>query len=101
MRVAFLFFTITSGSILEPVYAKETRNQKDIDCIMKVQDGIVEYFKDYIRLVPNSLKNENKKLDEIFLSLVNKFNIEAEDFILLTVEDPFFGRMTDVKDLIG
>lgn len=23
------------------------------------------------------------------------------DFLALTVEDPFFGRMTDIKDVIG
>ncbi len=84
----------------EPVYAKETRSERDIACIMRAQDGIVEYFKDYTKLVPEYLRKENKKLDEVFLSLVNKFEIADEDFISLKVEDPFFGRMTDVKDLI-
>lgn len=84
----------------EPVYAKETRSERDIACIMKVQEGIIDYFKEYIKYVPESLRKENKKLDEVFLSLVNKFEITDEDFISLKVEDPFFGRMTDVKDLI-
>ncbi|SFQ11898.1 hypothetical protein SAMN04487928_11961 [Butyrivibrio proteoclasticus] len=35
------------------------------------------------------------------LELINKVQILDEDFLALKVEDPFFGRMTDVKDVIG
>ena len=40
-------------------------------------------------------------LDELFLSLISKIQIRDEDFLALKVEDPFFGRMTDIKDVIG
>lgn len=69
----------------------------DIDVLERAQRGITEYFRDYISILPA----ENKKLDEKLLELVNKVEIKDEDFMNLKVEDPFFGRMTDIKDVIG
>ena len=85
----------------EPIYATETRSEADIRCFERAQSGMEEYFDDYINLVPEEAWSENKKLDEAFLSLVNKVKICDEDFLALTVEDPFFGRMTDIRDVIG
>ncbi len=85
----------------DPVFAKETRSKKDIRCFEQAQKGITEYFEDYISLLPEDARMKNIKLDEAFLSLVNKVEIVDEDFMSLTVEDPFFGRMTDIKDVIG
>ena len=31
-----------------PVFAKETRSEADIEVFKRAQDGIIEYFKDYI-----------------------------------------------------
>ena len=42
----------------------------------------------------------NKKLDEIFLTLVHNVEIRDKDFLSLTVEDPFFNRMTDITDVL-
>ena len=44
---------------------------------------------------------ENKALDEKMLALVNRIQIKDEDFMALQVEDPFFGRMTAITDVIG
>ena len=85
----------------EPVFAKETRSKTDIEVFEKAQKGIIEYFEKYIELVPEAARIENKTLDEKILSLVNKVQIEDEDFLKLKVEDPFFGRMTDIRDVIG
>ncbi|WP_026667946.1 hypothetical protein [Butyrivibrio sp. AE2005] len=85
----------------EPVFAKETRNKTDIEVFEKAQKGIIEYFEKYIELVPEAARIENKRLDEKILSLVNKIRIMDEDFLKLKVEDPFFGRMTDIRDVIG
>lgn len=41
------------------------------------------------------------ELDEKLLSLINKVWIKDNDFLSIKVEDPFFGRMTDIKDVIG
>ena len=83
-----------------PVFAKETRTDKDIACFMRAQDGIIEYVKKYISICPVSESSINKKLDEIFLSLVHNVEIRDKDFLSLTVEDPFFNRMTDITDVL-
>lgn len=84
----------------EPVYAEETRSERDIRCFGKAQEGILDYFKTYISILPNIERRRNKKLDEIILALVGKVKITDSDFLELTVEDPFFNRMTDIKDVI-
>lgn len=84
-----------------PVFAAETRSKTDIRCFERAQKGIVTYFEDYVRILPEEARKGNKRLGELFLSLVNKIQIKDEDFLALKVEDPFFGRMTDIKDLIG
>ena len=83
-----------------PKFLKESRSKKDIRCFSDAQKGIENYFDDYIRLVPKEMSKENKRLDERILCLLRKVRIEDEDFLSLTVEDPFFGRMTDIKDVI-
>ncbi len=84
-----------------PVYAEETRKEGNLKVIEQVQRGIIEYFERLSALIPLDHYVENKKLDESILSLINKLKISDEGFMSLTVEDPFFGRMTDIKDLIG
>ena len=83
-----------------PVFAKETRSDRDIKCVMKAQDGIVEYVKKYLKICPDSVININKKLDEQFLVLLRHVAINDTDFLSLTVEDPFFNRMTDITDVL-
>lgn len=85
----------------EPVYAKETRSERDLKCFERAQNGIIEYYREYLRIVPKSARTVNKKLDEKLLELVNKVKILDEDFLALKVEDPFFGRMTAMTDVIG
>lgn len=84
-----------------PVFADETRSRKDIWCFERAQEGILEYFKDYMKILPDGAREVNKKLDELFLSLINKIKVEDEDFLALKIEDPFFGRMTEMQDMIG
>ena len=84
-----------------PIYADETRSDEDIATIKLVQSGIVDYFKDYLRLVPESQRKVNKALDEKLLELINHIKIEDDDFMNLKVEDPFFGRMTYIRNVIG
>lgn len=83
-----------------PVYATETRTEKDIQCFGKAQEGIMDYFKTYIKLCPEAERTINKKLDESFLELVHKVEITDADFLGLVVEDSFFNRMTDMTDII-
>ena len=34
----------------QPVYAKETRERQHIDCVLRIQKGIEDYFRSYIKL---------------------------------------------------
>ena len=83
-----------------PVFAEETRSDKDIVCFMRAQDGILEYVKKYISICPESERQINKRLDEIFLTLIHNAEIRDKDFLSLTIEDPFFNRMTDITDVL-
>lgn len=84
-----------------PVFAEETRSKSVIEVFKRAQDGIIEYFRDYISIVPEDARTVNKRLDEKLLELMNKVKILDEEFLGIKVEDPFFGRMTDIRYVIG
>ncbi|MBD5489862.1 MAG: HAD hydrolase-like protein [Lachnospiraceae bacterium] len=84
----------------DPCYAHETRKEEDIRCMQAAQDGVLDYFKTYLKLCPRPEVSVDKKLDELFLSLIHGITILDRDFVGLKVEDPFFNRMTDVADLV-
>lgn len=81
-------------------YAEETRTEEEIECFLKVQDGIMDYFGNYIRLCPELRWGIDRELDGILLGLLHKFTILDKGFMNLKVEDKFFNRMTDVSDLV-
>lgn len=83
-----------------PVYTDETRDQTDIECFLNVQNGIIAYFKDFLHNCPVAERSVNKKLDEEFLKLIHNVDIQDKAFISLTVEDPFFNRMTAITDVL-
>ena len=83
-----------------PVYDQETRNAGDIRCFQDAQEGIREYFREYLKLCPISARRTDKKLDEVFLSMIHRVEVTDPDFINLKVEDPFFNRMTDMTDML-
>lgn len=83
-----------------PVYAKETRSDKDILCFMGVQEGIIKYVERYLDICPRNAIQINKELDETFLTLVHNVEIRDKSFLELTVEDPFFNRMTVMTDVL-
>ncbi|SDH91900.1 hypothetical protein SAMN05421493_105139 [Pseudobutyrivibrio sp. 49] len=83
-----------------PVYASETRSEANLVCVQKMQEGILEYVDDYLSIVPEEQRVINKQLDEAMLSLVGKLEITDSKFRELVVEDPFFGRMTKIVDVL-
>lgn len=83
-----------------PIYDKETRGEGDIRCFQEAQEGIREYFREYLKLCPISARKTNKRLDEVFLSMIHSVEITDQDFLNLKVEDPFFNRMTDMTDML-
>jgi hypothetical protein len=84
----------------QPVYAKETRSKENLDCVSRMQQGIMQYVDDYLEIVPVSMRQQNKMLDETFLTLIGKLEITDQSFKNLVVEDPFFGRMTNIVDVM-
>ena len=84
----------------DPIYEKETRGESDIRCFQEAQEGIREYFREYLKLCPISARRTDKKLDEIFLSMIHRMEVRDDDFLALKVEDPFYNRMTDMEDLL-
>lgn len=98
--------TCASPSVLEfsdsgePIYSDETRSDTDKECIGRAQKGIINFFKDYCSLCPLEDRIINKKLDEVFLSLIHNVEISDCEFLKLIVEDPFFNRMTNITDLL-
>lgn len=84
----------------QPVYAKETRSDENLECVSRMQQGIMQYVDDYLEIVPVSMRQQNKMLDEAFLTLIGKLEITDQSFKNLVVEDPFFGRMTNIVDVL-
>ncbi len=84
----------------EPCYAKETRKDEDIECFLTAQEGIADYFKTFLRLCPETERKINRKIDELFLTLIHGISVLDHSFRNLKVEDPFFNRTTEVEDLI-
>ena len=83
-----------------PIYDQETRKVGDIRCFQEAQEGIREYFREYLKLCPISVRKISKKLDEVFLSMIHRMEVRDDDFLALKVEDPFFNRMTDMTDML-
>ena len=83
-----------------PVYAEETRTERDLQCFARAQQGILRYFEEYMRILPEEARQCNKRLDDKLLALLNKVLILDADFLSLKVEDQFFGRMTDMRDAL-
>ncbi len=84
----------------EPAFATETRDAEAIRCAMDIQEGIEAFFDDYIAIVPEEMRVINKGLDEVLLTLIKKIRVKDEAFYRMVVEDPFFGRMTGMGDVI-
>ncbi len=84
----------------EAVYAEETRAESDLRCFLEAQKGICHYFRTFLRICGDIDQQTDRNMDEVFLMLIHKLAIVDEDFLRLVVEDPFFNRMTELKDLI-
>ena len=83
-----------------PVFGRETRSNKTLEYVREAQTGILDYFTEYMSLIPENARKQNKDLDERMLALIHTVCITDEKFLSLMVEDPFFGRNTSVRDLL-
>lgn len=81
-------------------FAEETRTERELRCIQRVQDGITDYFRTYLTLTPGWERREGKALEELILSLMREIEIRDADLLTLRDEDLFFHRTTALSDLI-
>ncbi len=81
-------------------YEEETRDEGSLACILSVQNGIFDYFMEYLKICPDMDEGIDKGLDELFLKLIHKTAIVDKDFLNLMVEDPFFNRETHMTELL-
>lgn len=84
----------------EACFAEETRTERELRCIQRVQDGITDYFRTYLTLMPGWERRKGKALEESILSLIREIEIRDTDFLVLRDEDLFFHRTTAISDLI-
>nr|WP_325295662.1 HAD family hydrolase [uncultured Oscillibacter sp.] len=84
----------------EACFAEETRTKRELRCIRRVQDGITDYFRTYLTLMPGGESGEGKALEESILSLIREIEIRDTSFLALRDEDLFFHRTTAISDLI-
>lgn len=84
----------------EAIYAPETRGERDLSCVRRVQEGIIDYFQTYQDLDPAWKAMEEKSLEEGMLCLLSKLEIRNEDFLSMRDDDPFFNRTAAVRELL-
>lgn len=84
----------------EPLFRRETRTDRDLECVKCVQDGISGYFQTFRALSPEWETVEEKELEGAILSLLHGIEIRNRDFLDLKVDDPFFHRTSTVSDMI-
>ena len=83
-----------------PVYEKEPRNRDEIACIEEVQQGIMEYWQDSFTFCEETEEPIFDRMDERLLALIHRIRLLGNPILDLKVQDPFFGRITPVSDLI-
>lgn len=83
-----------------PVFAEETRSESAKTCINLAQQGIIDYFDEFLLQTNSDDIVIDKKFDEIFLKLIHNVKIEDDEFLKLIIEDPFFNRMTSITDVL-
>lgn len=83
-----------------PVYAKEHRTIQELEYIEEVQNGIMDYFEQYIKLCPENIHVENKKLGGDIFKLIQRISVEGDAFRRLCLEDNFFNRVTFMEEML-
>ncbi len=83
-----------------PLYVNESRTKQEIEFVMQVQEGIVEYFKQYLSILPQSDMEKDKKCSELLFELLHSISIDNEIFRLMEWDDNFYSRKSKVKDLM-
>ncbi len=83
-----------------PEYMEEKRKKEEMDFINQVQDGIVQYFEQYIKLLPTSFCKETRECSERMFELLHKVAIKDEIFQQIMWEDNFYSRSVSIRELM-
>lgn len=81
----------------EPVYDKEERSDEEVDAMEHIQDGILRFARDYVRICPDDYRTINTELSARFMGLIHKIQINSDAFKNIRNIDPFVNRITDVR----
>jgi len=80
-----------------PIYSKEERSQAEINTMLEIQEGMLEYIREYVVICPLDLFHINKQLDCDIFELIHNISIVCKDFYGIRNIDPFVNRITDLK----
>lgn len=83
-----------------PLYVNESRTKQEIEFVMRVQEGIVEYFKQYLSILPEPDAEKDKKCSELLFELLHSISVDNKIFWLMEWDDNFYSRKSKVKDLM-
>lgn len=84
----------------KPVYEAESRSAEAIVCAMEVQEGILDYFRNYLSICEGWENSTDGELDEAFLALIHRLEIKNEAFLGLKNENVIMNRSAAVADLL-
>lgn len=83
-----------------PQYMEEKRSKEEIEFITDVQKGVIEYFEQYLDLLPESAGKADKRCSEQIWNLIHEISVENEVFHQLVWEDSFYSRTLLLKELM-
>lgn len=83
-----------------PEYAAESRTREQIQCCMRAQRGVLEYFDTYLRICPKERRRVDKALDDAFLALMRRISMEDRVFLSLARDDPMGNHNETAAELL-
>lgn len=81
----------------EPVYETEYRSGQEIDTMLGIQKGMLDYTDSLLRLVPKNMITINKELDNALFGLIHNIVIDNDEFYSMQNIDSFVNRKTTMK----
>ena len=96
LKIEIIIFVLLLAIIVIGIGSTYIKDRKE-------EKKLINEFDEIYGLINNEkieFSSINKKLDEVFLTLIHNVEIRDKDFLSLTIEDPFFNRMTSITDVL-
>lgn len=84
----------------KPKYLDETRSKEQIEFVAQVQEGILEYFQQYLEVMQREDGEECRECSAKLFELLHKVSIDNEVFHSMVWDDSFYGRTVPMKELM-